>query len=98
MGLAHCYNSLAGVSKYIGYSVPQKNIPIHWIGPHKILAMGPCLSDEVLDGKPLSAKLLYLDLLIGLSGDGSKRRLSVARCKLCVNQHGHGGISAGLTR
>ena len=57
----------------------------NWTRPCKILAVGPCSSSDTPDGTPLWDKLLYLDLLTDIHGADAHRRVSVERCKPCIN-------------
>ena len=63
----------------------KSKLSLNWTGPFKVLRVGPAPSAP--DGKPVGDKLLYLDLPSGLRGVNAKRRVSVMRCKPCVNPH-----------
>jgi hypothetical protein len=65
--------------------VLKEKLSLNWTGPFKILAVGP--SDTAPDGRPVAAKLLYLDLPSDMPGTDAKRRVSVDRCKPCANPH-----------
>ena len=72
-----------------------------WMGPYKVLAVGPCTHADTPDGSALGAKLLYLDLPSDIPGVDARRRFSVQRCKPCANPHDQGDmptyLPAGLT-
>ncbi len=103
-GWVWVYNSEStirqGVRSGTDDKVLKAKLSLLWTGPFKILAVGP--SPKAPDGSPLAANLLYLDLPSDLPGKDSKRRVSVARCKPCVNPHDTEDIPrflpAGLTR
>lgn len=63
----------------------KSKLCLNWTGPFKVLRVGPCASAP--DGQPVGDKLLYLELPPGLRGSSAKRRVSVMRCKPCVNPH-----------
>ncbi len=63
----------------------KSKLSLNWTGPFKVLKVGPC--DSAPDGKPLGDKLLYLELPLGVRGVNAKRRVSVMRCKPCLNPH-----------
>lgn len=65
--------------------VLKAKLPLLWTDPFVILAVGPCL--KAPDRISLAAKLLFLDLPSDLPGTASKRRVSVVRCKPCLNPH-----------
>ena len=73
-----------------------------WMGPYKVLAVGPCTHADTPDGSALGAKLLYLDLPSDIPGVDARRRFSVQRCKPCANPHEHGDrpkyLPGGLTQ
>lgn len=81
--------------------IPRKpKLSVLWTHPFKRLAVG---SDAAAaDGRPVAAKRLYLDLSSDLPGKDSKRRVSVARRKPCLNPHDTDDIlrflPTGLTR
>ena len=58
-----------------------------WMGPYKILAVGPCASSDTPDGFPLEDKLLHLDLTIDMPDSDAYAHVSVERCKPCTNPH-----------
>ena len=60
---------------------------LNWTVLFKILAVGFSPSDSTPDGRPLSTKLLYLDLPSDMPGPDAHCRNSVARCKSCTNSH-----------
>ena len=84
------YNSKLAVRQSIGDEdererVLKSKLSLNWSGPFKVLRVGPCASAP--DGQPVGEKLLYLELPPGLRGPSAKRRVSVMRCKPCVNPH-----------
>ena len=88
-GWAWIYNSAAtirqGAKKGTDATVLKTKLSFNWIGPFKILAVGPAPASDIPDGRPLHDKLLYFDLPSDLPGRDSKRRVSVVRCKPCRN-------------
>ena len=85
------YNSKLAARQTVGSNddecerVLKSKLSLNWTGPFKVLRVGPCASAP--DGQPVGDKLLYLELPPGLRGPSAKRRVSVMRCKLCVNPH-----------
>ena len=69
-----------GVSEDTSHLVTK--LSLHWIGPYKILVVGPGLGP---DGQPVADNTLYLDLPTGMPGKDQKKRVSVDRCKMCHN-------------
>ena len=65
----------------------QRKLSLNWTGPSKILAVDPSSSDSTPDGRPLAAKLLYLDLPNDMPGPDAHCWVSVTRCKPCTNPH-----------
>ena len=65
---------------------------LNWMGPYKVLAVGPYTPADTPDGFPLGDKLLYLDLPSDIPGADARRRVSVQRCKSCANPHDHGDM------
>ena len=63
----------------------KSKLSLNWTGPFKILHVGPC--DSAPDGKPVGDMLLYLELPTGMRGMSAKRRVSMMRCKPCLNPH-----------
>ena len=63
----------------------KSKLSLNCTGPFKILRVGPCVSAP--DGKPVGEKLLYLDLPAGMREVKAKSRVSVKRCKPCLNPH-----------
>ena len=67
-----------------------------------MLAIGPSPFDSTPDGRPLAAKLLYLDLPNDMPGPDAHCRVSTARCKPCTNPYDTTDLPryfpAGLTR
>ena len=61
----------------------KSKLSLNWTGPFKILLVGPC--DSAPDGKPRRRQVLYLELPTGMRGMSAKRRVSVMRCKPCLN-------------
>ena len=88
-GLACFCNPVAtirqGARKDTDTIVLNTKLSFNWIGPFKILAVGPALASAVPDGRLLHDKHLYLDLPSGMPGRDSKPRVSVLRCKSCRN-------------
>ena len=86
---AWIYNSGAtipqGARKGTNAIVLKTKLSFNWIGPFKILAVGPALASAVPGGRPLHDKHLYLDLPSGMPGRDPKPRISVLRCKSCRN-------------
>ena len=70
--------------------------------PCKVLGVGPCTPADTPDGSPLRDKLVYLDLPSDIPRADARRRVSVQRCKPCVNPHDQGDmpkyLSARLTQ
>ena len=85
------YNTAAtirqGVKPGTDTKILKEKLSLNWTGPFKILAVGPSPSDSTPDGRPLTAKLLYLDLPHDMPGPDAHCRVSVARCKPCSNPH-----------
>ena len=65
----------------------KEKLAFSWAGPFKELAVGTASSDSTPDGRPLAAKLLYVDLPKDMLGVGARCRVSVERCKPCANPH-----------
>ena len=88
-GWAWIYNSAAtihqGARKGTDYIVLKTKLSFNWIGPFKILAVGPAPASAAPDGRPLHDKLLYVDLSSDIPGRDSKSRVSNLRCKPCRN-------------
>ena len=88
-GWAWIYNSAAtirqGAKKGTDATVLKTKLSLNWIGPFKILAVGPIPTSDSPGGRPLHDKLLYLDLPCDLPRCDSKCRVSVVRCKPCRN-------------
>ena len=85
-GWAWVYNSAAtrqGAKKDTDSAVLKTKLSLNWIGPFKILAVGPAPASDTPDNRPLHDKLLFLDLPSDQPGRDSKRRVSVERCKPC---------------
>ena len=105
-GWVWIYNTAAtirqGAKSGTDDKVLKAKLSLNWTGPFKILAVGPSPSDSTPDGRPLAAKLLYLDLPNDMPGPDAHCRVSVARCKPCTNPHDTTDIPqylpAGLTR
>ena len=76
-----------GARKDTDNKVLKEKLSLSWTGPFKILAVGPSPATETPDHRPLGLKLLYLDLPSHLSGPAAKPRVTVARCKPCVNPY-----------
>ena len=81
--------------------VLKVNLLLNWTGPFKILGIGPSPAEATPDARPLAVKLLYLDLLNDMPGVDAPCRVSVVRCKLCINPHDSSNLPrflpAGLT-
>ena len=82
--------------------VLKEKLSLNWTGPFKIIAVGPSSAADTPHGRPLGDKLLNLDLPSNLSGPAAKPRVTVARCKPCVNPYDADDIPrhlhAGLTQ
>lgn len=80
---AWIYNTAAtirqGARKGTDTTVLKAKHSHNWIGPFKILAVGPTPASDVPDGCPLHDKLLYLYLISGMPGRDSNCRESVVR-------------------
>ena len=63
----------------------KSKLSLNWTGPFKVLRVGPC--ESAPDGQPVGDKLLYLDLPPGQRGPSAKHRVSIMRCKPCMNPH-----------
>ena len=55
--------------------VLKEKLSLNWKGPFKILAVGPSPSYSTPDGRPLAAKLLYLDLPNDMQGPDAHCRV-----------------------
>ena len=90
-GWAWIYNSATtirqGAKKVTAATVLKTKLFFNWIGPFKIIAIGPAPASAIPDGRPLHDKLLYFDLPSDMPGRDSKHRLSVIRCKPCRNPY-----------
>ena len=90
-GWVWVYNTAAtirqGAKKETDAGVLKAKLALNWTGPYKILAVGPCTAAASPDGRPLGDKLVFLDLSPDLPGPDAKRRVSVVRCKPCLNPH-----------
>ena len=88
-GWAWIYNSAAtirqGAKKGTDATVLETKLYFNWIGPLKILAVGPAPAFDIPDGRPLHDKLLCFDLPSDMRGRDSKHRVSVLQCKPCRN-------------
>ena len=91
-----------GLRKGADNKILKEKLSLNWTGPFKIIAVGPAPAVDTPDGRPLGDKLLYLDLPSNLSGPAAKPRVTVARCKPCVNPYDADDIPrhlpAGLTQ
>ena len=65
----------------------KAKLSLNWIGPYKVLGVGPCFSADTPDSSPLGDNLLYLDLHSDLPGLDARRRVAIERCKHCANPH-----------
>ena len=98
------YNSQStirqGTDRSANETALKTKLSLNWTGPFKILTVGPSSSSP--DGKPVGDKLLYLDLPRDLRGHDAKSRVSVQRCKPCINPHDASDmpkyLPAGLTQ
>ena len=85
------YNTAAtirqGAKKGTDATVLKTKLSLNWIGPFKILAVGPTPASDTPDGRSLHDRLLYLDLSSDLPGRDSNCRVSVVRCKPCRNPY-----------
>ena len=105
-GWVWVYNTAAtirqGMRKDTDNKVLKEELSLNWIGPFKIITIGPSPATDTPDGRPLGDKLLYLDLPSNLSGPAAKPRVTVARCKPCTNPYDADDIPrhlpAGLTQ
>ena len=70
-GWVWVYNTAAGIRQGLHKGVDNKvfkeKLSLNWIGPFKIVAVGPSPAATQPDGRPLGDKLLYLDLPSNLS-------------------------------
>ena len=64
----------------------MRNISLIWTGPFKILAVGLPTANEPPDRRSLG-DILHLDLPSHLSGPAAKPRVTVVRCKSCINPY-----------
>ena len=55
-------------------------LALDWTGPFKAVAAGPVSLESTRDGRPLAAKLLYLDLLHDIPDLDAGLRVSTERC------------------
>ena len=82
--------------------VLKDKLSLNWIGPYKVLAVGPGSAADTPDGSPLGAKILYFDLPSDIPGADARRRVLVQRCKPCSNPHDRGDmrkyLPAGFTQ
>ena len=100
------YNTAAtirqGVKTDTDTKVRKAKLSINWTGLYKVLAVGPCTPPDARGGSPLGDKLLYLDPPSNMPCADARRRVSVQRCKPCVNPHDQGDmpkyLSARLTQ
>ena len=76
-----------GARKETDQQVLKAKFALSWMGPYKVLAVGPASAKDTPDGRPLAHKLLYLDLPSDLSGPAVRSRVSVLRCKPCRNPY-----------
>ena len=85
------YNSTStihqGVKANTDAIVLKAKHALHWTGPYKVLANGPCSSAETPEGSPLGDNLLCLDLPSNLPCSGSRRRVAIERCTPCDHPH-----------
>ena len=76
IGWAWIHNSAAtirqGVRKGTDAVVIKTKLSFSWIGPFKVLVVGPAPASAVPVGRPLHDKLLYFDLLPDMPGRDSK--------------------------
>ena len=90
-GWVWVYNTAAtirqGAKSGTGAKVLKEKLSLNWTGPFKVLAVGPLPFDSAPDGRPLAAKLLFLDFPNDMPGPDAHYRVSVARCKACTNPH-----------
>ena len=98
------YNTAAtirqGAKTDTGAKVLKAKLSLKWTGPCKALAVGPCTPADTPDCLPSGRKSPMFGSTLRHA-----RRLSVQRCKLCVNPHDHdrhaevfaSGLPAGLT-
>ena len=81
--------------------VLKAKLSLNWTGPLKILAICPSPAEAITDGRPLAAKLLYLDLPNDMPSADAPCRVSVVHCKPCANPHDSSDLPrflpAGLT-
>ena len=103
---AWAYNSATtirlGVKANTDAKVLKAKLALHWTGPYKILAVGPCSAAKTPDGSPPGRNLLYLDLPSDLPGSDARQRVAIERCKPCDNPHDSGDmpkyLPAGMTQ
>ena len=95
-GWAWVYNSSStirqGVKANTDAKVLKAKLALNWMGPYKILVIGPCSAAETPDGSPLGSNLLNLDLPSDLPGSDARRRVAIERCKPCANPHDSGDM------
>ena len=88
-GWAWIYNTAAtirqGDKKGTGATALKTKLPFKWIGPFKILAVGPAPASAVPDGRPLHDKILYFDLPSDMPGRDFMHHVSVLCHKPCRN-------------
>ena len=102
MGVQFCLYHPPGCEGEADAKVLQAKLALTWMGPYKVVAVGPCSAAETPDGSPLGRNLFYLDLPSDLPGSDARRRVTIERCKPCVNPHDSGDmptyLPAGLTQ
>ena len=83
------YNTAAtireGAKAGTGAKVLKTKLSLNWTGPFKILADGSHPAEAIPDGRPLAAKLLYLDLPNDMPGADAPCRVSVVRLQPCTS-------------
>ena len=71
--------------------VLKAKLSLNWTGPYQV-TVGPHPSADTLEGSPLDAKFLSLDLPSDIPGADAHRRVSVQRCKPCAKPYDHGDM------
>ena len=88
MDLQHrLYLTTRGPSRHRRYGLFRANLSLNWTGRFKMLMVGHALAESAPDGRPLTAKLLYLDLPNDMPGMNTACRVLVVRYKPCANPH-----------
>ena len=90
-GWVRVYNTAAaicqGAKSGTDAKVLKATLSLNWTRHFNRLAVGPTPSESTPDGRPLAAKLLYLNLPNDMLDADAHYHVSVARCKPCPNSH-----------